>query len=353
MTTLNKFQSIEQFRSIVKAVRDTAKHREVPIPTLTFIGTVKLHGTNGGIGYRASTDELWAQSRERIITPFDDNAGFAKYVKENEENLKSYLREVCTDFQTDVAMMFGEWAGPGIQSGVAISQLEQKAFFVFQLKLDRGVKQQKTKAGEEIEIQQWEEIPRYDINFIGVPNLFDMSWFPQQHIQIDFNSPEQAQNRLVELTLAVEEQCPVAKTFGIEGIGEGIVWYNSEYNLRFKVKGEKHSTTKVRTVKQIAAVDLERMATVDAFVENVVSENRLQQGIAKLGEMGKPFDIKSTGDFIKWVQADVLKEEMDVIEASNIEKRDLMTKMAIKAKNFFVAELSKKTFDEPEVAVAE
>jgi hypothetical protein len=92
------------------------------------------------------------------------------------------------------------------------------------------------------------------------------------------------------------------------------------------------------------------MAALDAFVDTVVTENRLNQGIDKLREMGKPVELKSLGDYIKWVQGDVLKEEMDVILASNIEKKDLMTKMALKAKQFYMQRLNSFDIDEPVAA---
>jgi hypothetical protein len=42
-------------------------------------------------------------------------------------------------------------------------------------------------------------------------------------MEIDFNMPQLVQNQLSEITIAVEEECPVAKAFGFSGIGEGIV----------------------------------------------------------------------------------------------------------------------------------
>jgi hypothetical protein len=84
MKKMIKFPSIEQFRSVVAtvlrqynfagldengdAIYDTTK----PKPTLTFKGTVKLHGTNAGVSFKYgydNTSEYWVQSRENIITP--------------------------------------------------------------------------------------------------------------------------------------------------------------------------------------------------------------------------------------------------------------------------------------------
>jgi hypothetical protein len=327
--TFRKFSSIVQYRDVIKLIRDHAKRNDKSIPTLTFIGTVKLHGTNAGIGYSAATGEVWAQSRERIITPFDDNAAFAKHVAANKEAYIDFLKQFGNGIDSEV-VLYGEWAGPSIQKAGAISQLKEKAFFPFDLKVFTQTPEQLEV--EVIDIMDYPEITR-------IPRVFRAGSFQNWVISIDFSRPQDFQNELVELTLAVEEKCPVAAEFGIDGIGEGIVWHNKETGLRFKVKGEKHSESKVTTVKQIAAVDLERMATVAQFVDNVVTVNRLEHGISKLGELGLDVSKNNLGTFIKWIQGDVLKEEMDVIEASCIEKKELMGKIAEVSKLFFFAKL--------------
>lgn len=84
---MKKFPSIEQFRNTVKSVQLTHDYvgrdtNEDPIyehisdyPVVQFTGTVKLHGTNAAI--RICNGEITYQSRENVITPQKDNAGFA------------------------------------------------------------------------------------------------------------------------------------------------------------------------------------------------------------------------------------------------------------------------------------
>lgn len=339
-----KFPSIEQFKNVIHNVRQFAKKHDKPVPTLTFTGTVKLHGTNGGIGYNMATGELWAQSRERTLTYFDDNAAFCKYMLENETLWRVFLQSVTASDQVKLAgtdfaerlksarvVIFGEWVGPGIQKGVAISEIERKSFFPFDIK----VYLPNDDDTEDVLILTYTPMDYPEL--ATIPDCYRIGSFQTKVIDIDFNAPQESQNELVELTLAVENRCPVAFEFQKFGVGEGLVWTNVETGLRFKVKGEKHSTSKVSTVKQIAAVDLERMKTVSAFVDNVVTDNRLNQGIDKLREMGKEISTRSTGDFIKWIIGDVQKEEMDVIIASNLDKKELMPAMSNKAKEFFFA----------------
>jgi hypothetical protein len=345
MSNFRKFPSIEQFKNVITNVRQFAKKHEQPLPTLTFVGTVKLHGTNGGIGYNMATGELWAQSRERIITPYDDNAAFAKYVEEHKDLWKAFLSSVTdsdavklggTNFaerlQKARVVIFGEWAGPSIQKGVAIGEIERKSFFPFDIKVYLPGDD-----GEDLLILTYTPMDYPEL--ATIPDCYRIGSFAIKVIDIDFNAPQESQNELVELTLKVEEQCPVAADFGKFGIGEGIVWTNAETGLRFKVKGEKHSTSKVSTVKEISAEDLARIGTIKTFVDCVVTENRLNQGIDKLREMGLELSVKSTGDYIKWVVGDVLKEEMDLIIASCLDKKELNPAMSNRAKEFYFAHL--------------
>lgn len=61
---------------------------------------------------------IWAQSRTRLITPEDDNFGFAKWVKENAEEL----------IKLGEGYHYGEWWGKGIQRGYG---LDEKKFSLF------------------------------------------------------------------------------------------------------------------------------------------------------------------------------------------------------------------------------
>jgi hypothetical protein len=153
---------------------------------------------------------------------------------------------------------------------------------------------------------------------LGIENIYD---FYTERLTIDFNKPEVAQNELSNLTVKVEENCPFGKAHGIDGVGEGIVWRSIDSGWEspefwFKVKGMLHSASKVKT---LAAVDVEKVVSQREFAEKTVTENRCRQGIDKLREAGKKLDRTSLGDFIKWVQTDVEKEEADTAKASGLD----------------------------------
>ena len=120
------FPDIQQFRNTIRTVRERAEHDGVPLPTLTFVGSVKLHGTNASIVFPA-TDPFYVQSRSQIITPENDNAGFAKYVQEHQRRFELLAKDLENSAPgADGFVVYGEWCGQGIQKGVAISQTPEE-----------------------------------------------------------------------------------------------------------------------------------------------------------------------------------------------------------------------------------
>jgi len=180
--------------------------------------------------------------------------------------------------------------------------------------------------------------------------------FQTYSIVIDFNDENcinEAKKKMEDLTLAVEEECPVGKHFGESGIGEGIVWQAiqspnppifksgrySDCRFWFKTKGVKHSLKKPEK-GQKPEVSPESQAKIDAFVEQILTPGRLEQGLQVLErEMLLPIEMKNLAAFIKWVQGDAIKEEYDRIEEANISKKACLAAIALAAKKWYVVQL--------------
>lgn len=81
------------------------------------IVTEKLDGTNAQV-IVGEDGQVAAASRSRLITPEDDNFGFAKWVKDNAEELR----------ELGPGRHFGEWWGLGIQRGYG---LHRRVFSLF------------------------------------------------------------------------------------------------------------------------------------------------------------------------------------------------------------------------------
>lgn len=83
------------------------------------IVTEKLDGTNAQV-FVSESGEVKAGSRNRWITPENDNYGFAKWVKTNEAEL----------LKLGPGRHFGEWWGGGIQRGYGLAK-DDKRFSLF------------------------------------------------------------------------------------------------------------------------------------------------------------------------------------------------------------------------------
>lgn len=328
-----KFGSIEQFKNIVKQVRDSAKWNQTPLPTIKFYGSTKLHGTNFGIR-RDPDGTIHFQSREREITIESDNAGSAMFGERNIDLFKQTFDNVLRNHpesEGKTILIFGEFCGGNIQKAVALNQLE-KMFVVFNITIyENEVRQELTRKQISDALVRSEEA-----------KIFCAYDFQTWEIEIDFNNPVAYQNQLFEWTTAVGDCCPIAKALGAtpeNGVmtGEGIVYSTENFEYKFKVKDDRHvkGAHKVHTVKEVSPAEIERINSVNEFVEKMVSESRLYQGIDKMKELGTPLENKSTGAYIKWVVSDTMKEEKDVIVESGFDVKELMPKVSEKAKNFW------------------
>lgn len=339
-----KYPKTPQFSQIVKAIKtstqfvgldengDAIYDGTLPLPVLSFTGTVKLHGTNAGFSYN-HTKGSWYQSRENIITIDKDNAGFAAFCTKNDKVLTEMVIEVAKlqqiDLNTNTITIYGEWAGGNIQSGVALSQLP-KRFYIFAVKVAPFD----------------EESPSYWIDDIDLEvlrdrdnEIYNIEDFDTYAVTVDFNQPELSQNKFIEITEMVENECPIGKYFGVSGICEGVVWTCKYKDVvyRFKVKGQKHSSSKVR---KSASVDLEKLNSVNEFIEYAVTKNRFQQGMGIIFPDGN-LNIKKMGDIIRWVMNDVIDEETDTLVNSGLAKKDIGKALSVKVRNMFLTEYNK------------
>lgn len=339
------YPSIEQFRNVIRTVKDRAQIHGIPLPELEFTGTVKLHGTNASIAVDMDNGELWSQSRSNIIDVDNDNAGFARFVHENALLFRALVNSARTiyglhEFNAgDHLIIYGEWCGGSIQKGVALNQLP-KMFVIF------GVRVKKTE-----DDSYWFDPAQISgvVSGAEIPEttpIYSIHNFPTFRCHINFARPEEISNKLGEITLAVENECPVGKRLGVIGVGEGVVWTATPntgapfktYDLTFKVKGEKHSETKVKT---LAPVDVEKINNIRTLVETICTEHRLEKKLDDLREQGLTVETKNTGTFLKIVGQDVAKEEADTIDASGLPGKDVMAAVSKHARQWYLEECNK------------
>jgi len=326
------YHKIKQFKDIVRRVNQISDYKgkdengdpiyeESVKPILKFIGTTKIHGTNAQIYYTPEKG-IMAGKRTSGLDPEQLTAhmGFNQFVqvtkKEYFTNLLNTLHELYCSEKEQI-IIYGEWAGSGIQKGVGITELP-KSFYIFDYKI----------VNLETDKSRW-----LNITQLFIPkedNIYVITDFPTYKIEIDFNHPQLSQNKLIELTTEVERECPVAKQLGVKGIGEGIVWKTEWKNERliFKVKGNKHSNTKV---KKPASVNPEVLKNIQSFVDYACTINRIEQGIQETNAKEK----KDTPKLLRWIANDIISEEDDTLQANKLEWKQVVRDVSNKVRTYF------------------
>lgn len=320
MREIVKFESVGQFRNFIKTIQYLGLRKS------NLIGTVKIHGTNSSVGLDLKDNSLFCQSRNRVLSLDDDNYDFVKYVEDNKSEFLKIFNEIKNKINTenyDSIIIYGEWAGKGIQNKVAVSELD-RFFAPFSI---RGINKD-TVDILDVKLEINKSIRFYPIETFGVYNVV-----------LDLDNTHLAQQEIKNITIAIENECPVGKYFGISGIGEGVVFTDETRTYSFKSKGEKHSVSKVKT---IANVDVEKIKKIQDFIDYAVTENRLNQGIEYLKEMNKELDISSIGDFLRWLANDILKEEQDVITENGLDNdlKSIMKSTSNKGRKWFMDKIN-------------
>lgn len=345
-----KFNSIEQFRHINKSVREFIHFNGMvndeptwdytrELPTVTINCVEKIHGTYAGIVY--SDGEIYAQSRNKVITLGDDNAGFALFVEQHKQiisNIFIVLKQHYNLANADVILLSGEWAGGSIQKNSALSGVDKKFLIFSQFNV----------------IHADQSVSTYSTTFLKLEStdiyLLECITGTQFTAQVDFNS-EISINEFLKLMedsiAAIEESSPTGKFFGqSNNIGEGYVCSFSVTNSTeqtkhfiFKCKGEKHSNSNV--TKSQSAKSTDELIALNTFVDSISHSWRFEQGVVETCGSVDSAELTNMGNYLKWVTTDTLKEENDLIINSGFEVKQIMSRVNDRAKKYFL-ELIKK-----------
>jgi hypothetical protein len=304
-----------------------------PVPRIddpiTYRAKVKLHGTNGGVAVHPD-GEVVAMSRAKVITPTDDNAGFAAWVEERKDQITK-----CGSPDHTVVIC-GEWCGPGINRGVGICKIPNKIFAVFALRLIDDEDGRDTIIVDPVglharcgHIDGVYVIPWYDDG-----KTYDISWkATTEELQPILDVVNADVN-------AIEARDPfVANTFDVDGIGEGLVFYPKVDDesatfatLTWKAKGKEHQTVNARPAEAdpIASKDAE------AFAQLVVTPARLEQGAREVAGGELKFDVKNMGPFLGWIAKDVAKETPAELASSKLNAKVAAKACTMLARNWYL-----------------
>jgi hypothetical protein len=108
MAKFYSFPHINQYTDMIKNVYSVTRFNGCdeagkplfdttrPLPTIKFTGTVKVHGTNAGIGYDPISKTVWAQSRNHVLSDKSDNCGFHTFVMLNKDIFIQRVEHIIT-----------------------------------------------------------------------------------------------------------------------------------------------------------------------------------------------------------------------------------------------------------------
>jgi hypothetical protein len=308
------FPHIEKLADIHKELK--RNYRERVLPIYNFIGSVKVHGINASI-MLLPDNSLQYQSRNNVLLAVD-NLGFKKFMLKRENILMQLFNElkITNNIENAVIGIYGEYAGKGIQKRVAISVVEP-FFIIFAIRIYY----------ENNENNYWLNFNEFKHIKCIEQRIINITDFPMYEIEIDFNNIESAQFLLDKYTKEVYDNCPIGKYFGVDGLGEGIVWHatghdnqkrykkNESFGFMFKTKPKEAEMMQSKKIKQINEMD-DKENIINEFAKSMVIK-RLDQGISIITEtceLTKENSMKKLGEFIKFIVSDILREERILID---------------------------------------
>jgi hypothetical protein len=249
-------------------------------------------------------------------------------------------------------ILYGEWAGPGIQKKVAVSQIAKKTFFVFAAHLPHAVMLEALPGEPRIpsgsDRSNYVMLDKSGIDYVfNKHNVFETIPWGTEEFVVDFrlqSSMERFTKEVTSLVEACDKVDPYIKDrYGIEGIGEGYVFvpldpidsldFDVYSDFLFKAKGESHhvSSSEKKVSIQIDPAVLEGSA---AFAKEFVTQGRCEQGVTEA--CGGEAVMKNMGAFMKWIGQDVQKESVNELEASGLDWKNVSKAVNQQARDWYI-----------------
>lgn len=173
-----------------------------------------------------------------------------------------------------------------------------------------------------------------DLETLTKNNIYHMRHFREFTITLDFSNPHQCERTLQLLAESIEDNSPIAKYYNKpDNVGEGAyLWcnYNGEM-LRLKTKGLKHGG-KPKEKRVQKPLDSELEIKLQNLADKVTPEWRLTQAITETNAT----EMKHIGEVMKWVNQDIIKEEMPLLHEAGVEPKQLGRFVASIVKKYYI-----------------
>lgn len=326
----NIFPHIGHYRDAVASVRRYMLINKLEEYTVDYTGSVKIDGTNTSIVF--DTDSIYFQSRNRVIDSNEDHFDFYNRFSKVSSDLKKWYEN--SGFAGKLCI-YGEYAGEKISRKVGVAKIGSKVFLPFAMKLD-GV---------------WLDESKYADTFLELEKIGIFNYLLLEKnrvsVSIPFHAPSTMTEKFQSIASDIEQSCPIATMFNVNGRGEGMVFKPTEDRLRqfddlwFKVKGDKKSASQSNAG---ASVSVEIIENISKILDILVTENRLRQGLDYLVETGRTVEMSNIGLFIRWVVNDVNREDAIFIKENNLNNKLLNKHIAHRCSKFYTDAVNRIIF---------
>jgi len=248
----------------------------------------KIDGTNGSVWYE--NGKIHAGSRNRELTIEDDNAGFCKYIMENEALKKFFKAEPR-------CRLFGEWLVPHTLK--TYREDAWKRFYIFDVMLDNVLDHKDEHSPDEVTGTYL----AYDL-YKPMLDQFELDYI-QPICTITNGSYEDFIKLLDKNTFLIEDG---------KGIGEGIVLkrydYKNKYGHTIWAKVVKQ-TFKEKHTKTMGHASIDAKKLVEKDITDIYCNRTLtEKTIAKITTENDGWESRYIPQLLGRVYHDIIAEEM-------------------------------------------
>lgn len=290
---------------------------------------IKFHGSNAGI--LMENNQFLVQSRNIFIK---DRVNFGSFAHKHCEYFSSLKLH-----HVKKMVIFGEYCGPRVQKGVALSLLPHDIFAVFAIWIDN----QLVIEPDEIILIMTKQ------NTIHMPERVHVLPWYMDSLDIDFDVTKTYQNDIItkiddEINRIDQSDPWVKQTFDIDGIGEGLVFYpltnvktinisilsdNLIFNTidvkyftdnAFKCKGKHHQEIKSNSSMRMPTVDPKNK--LNTLVNIICPAHRMEkvydECTEKYGDDDDNHNVVSIATFMRTLSENIQRECTFVLEAHDV-----------------------------------
>jgi hypothetical protein len=293
--------------SLEKSMANLAPSSPFPI---TLQGTVKVHGQNVSVLTDPSGEIQEVRTRRKILSQEDVLFGAYQFMHQHASTIRSMCLEAArnlpasTQYNTGFRIT-GELCGNGVQAGVALSDLPNLNWFVF------DIRAMFSKKLVENMMQKIRWVNLVDRPFAGVvAPIHIITKFPTFKLEVNgMDDIERVLAEAAQLSIQVGNHCPVGAQLGLDGIGEGIVWDGVSSNSKFMMfRGKTKSPDFVHVVH---GEPLRSDWKPTQRIATLVNPERLAQARQYLVETRVDPGDRSTAlpSILEWIRTDIEREE--------------------------------------------